>query len=34
MAEIGMGTADIGADGNFIITLPPYSITHLVIEKM
>jgi hypothetical protein len=32
MAEIGMGTADVGTDGNFIITLPPYSITHLVIE--
>jgi hypothetical protein len=32
-SEIGTGTADISADGSFIITLPPYSITHLVIDK-
>jgi hypothetical protein len=30
-AAISSGTADIGADGFFILTVPPYSITHLVI---
>jgi hypothetical protein len=31
-SQIAEGTADIGTGGLFTITLPPYSITHLVIE--